>query len=512
MTILRRALTLLLVPLLVLPIFSSSAPASPPVSCVKFGGNFPGGEKVTLDPANQLSGENVVLVDAIYNRLLDMDSSLRVHPELAESWRSTADAKEWTFNLRRGVKFSDGKELVADDVVWTFERLLDPATGSEATPSLAFLKNSSITALDKYTVRFKLDQPAVEFPSAITTKNTWIVEKGATTETIKLKGVGTGPFIPEGFAPGQQIHRLIRNPNYWEHGLPMAQCLEIYEIPDPTTRDAALLSGQIDVSEGVVFSAIGALVADKRIKLVESSGPAYVMSLSMWVDTPPFNDVRVRRALKMIVNRKKILDTIVLGHGIIGDDNPIPPTSTAAWRKKQPGADIDGAKQLLNEAGYGPSKPLKIDLFAAEIRPGVVAFAQLFKEMALQAGVEVNVIVGPSSEWADTVWLKQPFITSTWASRPPGDALALAYRSTSPINETHWKRPEYDTILDQASKTADPTQRLALYGKAARMLTEDGGVIMPVFVNVVAATRAACDGYVPHAQAIRVDLRKIHCN
>jgi peptide/nickel transport system substrate-binding protein len=213
----------------------------------------------------------------------------------------------------------------------------------------------------------------------------------------------------------------------------------------------------------------------------------------------------------MIIDRQKVLDIILLGRGIVGDDNPIPPTWPAAVRTTVSKQDIDGAKRLLAEAGYGPSKPLKVDLWAAEIRPGVVGLAQLYKEWTAQAGVEVNVIVVPAGEWQDKVWLKQPFITSTWAMRPPADALSLPYRSTSTVNETHWKRLEYDALLDKAGVTVDPRARSGLFKQAAKMLSDEGGVIMPAFVKIVAGTRANCEGYTPHAQAIRFDFRRVTC-
>jgi peptide/nickel transport system substrate-binding protein len=479
-------------------------------SCVKIASVQPSGEKTSLDPANVFGTESAMLVNANYNRLLDLDPNFQLKPELAQSWQPNADATVWTFKLRRGVKFHDAHELTADDVIFSLQRLIDPATGSEAAASLAFLKDATITAPDPYTVQFKLAKPLAVFPALITVKNTFIVEKGATSATLRLSGVGTGPFVPVDFAIDQQVHRLMKNGNYWERGLPRADCLEIYMIPDPTTVNAALQSGQIDVAEGVAFGTIRALQTDRQIRLIESPGPAYVMSLSMWVDTPPFNDARVRKALKMIIDRQQVVNIILLGKGIAGDDNPIPP----GWPEspgQAPKPDVDGAKRLLAEAGYGPSKPLKIDLWAAEIRPGVVAMAQLYKDEAAQAGVDVNVIVVPAGDWQDKVWLKQPFITSTWAMRPAADALALAYRSSSSVNETHWKQADFDTLLDRAGVTVDARARENVLKMAAAMLVNDGGVIMPAFANIVAGERANCQGYAPHPQGFRFDFRQVSC-
>ena len=194
---------------------------------------------------------------------------------------------------------------------------------------------------------------------------------------------------------------------------------------------AALQTGQIDIAQQVSYAAIPALRANPNIKLLET-GAGSLMAFPMWVDTAPFNDNRVREALKYTLDRQKIIDTILLGFGVPGDDNPIPPTSPYAWRSQVRKQDIPMAKKLLAEAGYGPSKPLKVDLYTADMIPTMVNLAQLFKQMAAEAGVEVNVIVGPASEYWDNVWLKHSFQSGGWSARPPGEALAVAYLENAP--------------------------------------------------------------------------------
>jgi len=481
-------------------------------NCVRIAGTESSGEKNSLDPALQPSSQNSLMVNQVYNRLTDRDDNFQVKPELAESWESNADATEWTFHLRKGVKFHDGRDFTSADVVYTFKRLLDPATGSEGLAVLSFLDPNGITAPDPYTVVFKLPKPVSELPVLITNKTTFIVPNGASTEDIRTKGIGTGPFMAVDFKPVQQSWKFVKNPNYWEPGLPKADCLEFFVIQEGTTRNAALQSGQIDIAQGVDFSTIPVLQQDKNIKLL-TTGASTSMTFSMWVDTPPFDNLKVRQALKKVIDRQKMVDTVFLGYATVGDDNPIPPTSPFAWRKEVPGPDIEGAKKLLAEAGYGPNNPLKIDLYTAEYLPNAVSAAQLFKEMAAEAGIEINVIVGPASEHWDNVWLKQPFVGSGWSARPPGEALAIAYRSSTPNpnNETHWKRPDYDALLDQANTTVDPEKRAELYKKAEQMLTEEGGAIIPIFLHTVAAMRANCEGYQPRVEIVRADFRTVFC-
>jgi peptide/nickel transport system substrate-binding protein len=478
--------------------------------CLRVAGVEAGGELLNLDPINQPNTQNSIMVGVVYNRLMDLDSDFVPHPELAESWESNEDATVWTFHLRDDVTFHSGKPFTAADVVYTYQRLIDPESGSEAAATLAFLNPDGIVAVDDHTVEFRLDAPVVELPVLITTKNTWIVPEGADGDTLRLTPDGTGPYIPVDFDPAVEPYRFDQNPNYWEEGLPIMPCVEFVAIQEATTMSAALLSGEIDLAQQVDFSIIPALQGNPDVNLIPT-GPATSMVLAMWVDTPPFDDVRVRQALKMVVDRQQIVDTVLLGFGVIGDDNPIPPTSPFAWRSEVPPRDVEGAMALLEEAGYGPDNPLQVDLYMSEYIPGATALGQLYAQQAAEAGIEVNVIVGPASDHWDNVWLKFPFVGSGWLARPPGEALAIAYRSNAQYPETHWFREDYDALLDAANTEPDPETRAGLYRQAAQMLTEEGGAIIPVFQQIVAGVRAECEGYQPHVQLSRVDVRRVSC-
>jgi peptide/nickel transport system substrate-binding protein len=480
-------------------------------NCLKIGGIEDSGQKNSLDPGNQPSTQNSLMVNAMYNRLMDLDDKYLVHPELATKWSSNKAGTVWTFHLRKGVKFSDGHPFTAADVVWTYRRLIDPNTKSEAAATLAFLTSSGIIAKDKYTVVFKLDKPVAELPVDITTKNTYIVEKGLNTDQLRTRGVGTGPFVPVGFQPVQQVHLFVRNKNYWQKGLPKSPCLAFYVIQEATTRNAALESGQIDIAQQIDFSTIPTMKSVKSVKLLKT-GPSTSMTLPMWVDTPPFNDNRVREALKLVVDRKQMIATVLNGYGLAGDDNPIPPNSRFAWRHTAPKKDIPRAKKLLAAAGYTASHPLKVDLYTAEMIPGAVAMAQVYKQQAAMAGVDVNVIVGPASEYWDNVWLKHPFEMSGWNARPPGEGLSIAYRCNAAYPETHWCNKKYDALLDRATTTVNAKKRLALYQEVTKMLSLQGGEIIPAFVYTVAAERAGCTGYKPRVQLYRADFRFAHCS
>ena len=478
--------------------------------CVKYAGVESSGNKNSLDPAQQPSSQNSLNMNASYDRLTTEDDNWKVLPSLATSWKSNSSGTVWTFQLRKGVKFWTGAPFTSADVVYTFRRVLDPKTGSEGASQMSFLKPSGIQAAGPYAVKFVTAKPVAELPLLITNKNTFIVQKGSSTATLRTKGAGTGPFIPVNFKPVQQVHMFKRNPNYWQKGLPKAPCLQTYVIQEANSMLAALQTGQVDFAQQVAYEIVPALKNDKRVKLT-ATGASTSMTMPMWTDTPPFNNLAVRQALKMVIDRKQMVATALLGYGVVGDDNPVPPSSPDAWRHTVPGPDVAGAVKLLSSAGYNSSNPLKVDIYTADMIPGIVNMVQLYKQQAAKAGIEVNVITGPASEYWDNVWLKHPFQVSAWSARPAGLALSIAYLQNAPYPESHWKVPAFDALIQKANTTVNPAARSALYKQAGKMLTQQGGEIIPAFQRVVAAQRSNCSGYVPSIQFVQFDLTHLQC-
>jgi peptide/nickel transport system substrate-binding protein len=486
----------------------ASAFAQAGEECVKVLGYEWSGEKQSMDPADMHSGDDAYHIFAVYNRLVDIDDNFNVMPELATEWSVSDDGKTWTFKLREGVKFHSGKDFTSADVVYTFKRLLDPELGSGATAVLQFMDAEGIAAPDPHSVTFTTKEPVAEFPVLISNKFTNIVAEGAEHEDLRLNGDGTGPFMQEQFTPNAPVRLLRANPNYWDAGKPKAECLRITVAQEPVAAVSAIKAGQVDLVLNVDPSVITALQGDPNVELLET-GASNTMTISMWIDTPPFDKVEVRDALKAVVDRQAMLDTVLLGFGELGADSPVPLPSPAAHVKEAPQQDIERAKQLLAEAGHADG--LSFDLYTAEGVPGMVRMAQVFAEMAKPAGINVNVIVTPAESYWDEVWLKKPILTSAWSMRPPGEGLAVAYTQDAKWPETHWSRPEYDALLLKANTTVDPEERNKLYQEAGRMLAEEGGVIIPMFVHQVLAVRKGCTGYEPRAQNFNLNFETFSC-
>jgi peptide/nickel transport system substrate-binding protein len=477
-------------------------------NCVKILGYESSGEKQSMDPASLYSSDDAYHIFAAYNRLVDLDEDFRPVPELAESWESSADGRTWTFHLRPGVTFHDGSEFDAADVVFTFKRLFDPALPTGAKQALTFLEPDGIGVVDPMTVTFTAKGPTAELPTLLANRYTNIVADGAKGEELRLHENGTGPFIQQDFAPGGPIRLLKKNPRYWKPDLPNAECLRITVAPEAVAAVSALKSGDIDLVLNVDPSVVYALKDDANIQLLRSAA-SNSMTVSMWTDTPPFDDNRVRQALKLVVDRQAMVDAVLLGYGEAAADNPVPVGSPASFVAEAPAADVARAKQLLAEAGHPTG--LRLDMFTAESVPGMVRMAQVYAQMAAAAGIQITVNVTPADSYWDDVWLKKPLVTSSWSMRPPVEALSYPFRSASDVNETHWKHPDYEQLLAKADATVNADERLKSYQAAGKLLAEQGGIIIPMFVHHMPALRKGCRGYTPRAQNFVFNFEKLTC-
>jgi peptide/nickel transport system substrate-binding protein len=462
-----------------------------------------------IDPAQIVNNSDLLHVNAAYEPLVVFDNDFQVKPWLAESFAPSTDGTEWTFILHKGVKFHDGSDLTSADVVYTYKRLLDPATASPAASELSIVDAANIRADGPDKVVFKTAKPVAQLPLLLATKYALVVKDGSTLDGLKKASNGTGPYLISNFQADAPRSILQKNPNYWQAGKPLAPCLELSGVADPVTRATAIQSGSADILIAADATTLPLLKADSNIELLEAKG-ALLMSMVMMVDKPPFDNPKVREALKLAVDRPAMVQLVTLGFGVSGNDNTVPPTSPLTVRTEPNPQNIEKAKALLAEAGY--ANGLTIDLWtgATDLVPGMLAMVQAYKEMAAMAGITVNVQTAPSNSFWDDVYLKQPFVTSYWYTRHPVSSMSLAFRKDAKYNETHWYREDFDALLDEAATTVDTAKSADLYKKAQEIIMTEGGQIVPVFASLVAAVRKNCSGYMPHIES-RVMFQDIAC-
>ena len=462
------------------------------------------------DPARVVNNSDLLHVNAAYEPLVVFDNNFSVSPWLAESFTQSADGLEWTFMLKDGITFQDGAPLTSADVVFTYRRLLDPATTSPAASELGMITADGITAPDARTVVFRTAEPVAQLPLLLATKYALIVRDGSTAESLAAASNGTGPYVIADFKADAPRTVLAANPTYWQAGKPTAPCLELSGSADPIARASAIQSGDADLLIAADAATLPLLQADPGIALLEAKG-ALMMTMVMMVDQPPFDDARVRQAMKLVVDRTAMVQLVTLGFGVPGNDNPVPPTSPLAVSDQPLLRDLDKARTLLAEAGHADG--LTVDLWtgATDLVPGMNVMVQAYKEMAAEAGITVNVMTAPSNSFWDDVYMKQPFSVSYWYTRHPVSSFSLAFRSDAQYNETHWRDAAFDTLLDDAATATDPAVAADLYRQAQTRIMTEGGQIVPVFASLVAAMRKGCSGYVPHIES-RVMFQDITCD
>jgi len=447
----------------------------------------------TADPAFNNTSHDGRLISATYEQLAQFDDALGAIPVLAESWEPDATGSVWTFRLRPGVTWHNGDQFTAADVVYSYQRLLDPAVASPGAGNLSGLDPDGVEAIDDMTVRFSLQSANVDFPLATIFRQAYIVPNGATNADLAATAVGTGPYIVRQFTPGETPTVFERNPNYWQQGLPKLDVLELISIPEAPSRVAALQAGQVDIIEDPPFTELAGLEQGDETTIVRQTlGNMELIALE--TDEPPFDDNRVRLAMKYAMDRQGMLDLVNGGYGTLVNDVPI----SAALQYGVPGVrerDLDMARQLLAEAGYGDG--LDVSLKVSDVQARFIDFATVYQQQAAEAGINIELDVRPADTYWDTVWLKEPMYVSAYIARPADGMLALLYSSDAAWNEIHWFRPEWDELLTTARATLDVEERTNLYHQAQQMIIDEGGHLVPYMTNTIDAVRRSVTGWLP---------------
>lgn len=441
----------------------------------------------TLDPATSATFLPQFLTFQIRNCLVEIDANAEAIPELAESWEATDGPSQWTFKLRSGVEFHDGKTLDAEDVVYSINH--HRGEGTESAVQSVLKPVAEVKADGKDTVVFTLSSPNADFPVLMSSRQLVIVPKDADFTS----GIGTGGYILQEFEPGVRA-LTTRNPNYWKEGRAHFDEVETLGINDAAARTTALLSGQVDAMNRPDLKTFDRLAETPNIQAIEAEGRGH-FTMPMRCDMPPFDDNNVRLALKYAIDRQHLVDIILRGHGRVGNDQPINASYRFHADLPQREYDPEKAKSLLEKAGQSG---LKVQLHAADAAfPGALDTAVLFKEHAQKAGIEVEVVRVPDDGYWSDVWLQAPFCFSYWWGRASTDwMLSTVYAANAEWNESYWQHERFNQLLDEARAALDPALRQELYAEMQQILHDEGGSIIPVFNNelMAASDQLAYDG------------------
>jgi peptide/nickel transport system substrate-binding protein len=428
----------------------------------------------SLDPITYVVTFQYTLGYAWGNSLVELNSDGTLIPELAESWETDKTATKWVFKIRKGVQFHNGKELIAQDVLYTMNYHRDQNSKS---PAKAFFQPVvDIKATDKYEITVTLNGPNADMPYIFSDYHILVMPDQGDPK----KGVGTGGYIIDSFEPGVRAITK-RNPNYWKPNAAFADSVEIVGINDLTARTSALQSGAAHFINRLDPKTVGLLKSAANFKIWDIPSAGYYC-FPMRCDTAPFTSPDLRLALKYALDRERMIKRILGGFGVVGNDNCVSPLDRfyAADLPKH-AYDPEKAKFLYSKSGHSGEIPLKV---ADAAFPGAVDAATLYQEDAAKAGIKIVVDRVPDDGYWNDVWLKAPFCGSYWAGRPTADLMmALSYLSTAEWNESFWKRPDFDKLLIEARGELDNSKRKTMYRELQSMISEDAGVIVPMFNN-----------------------------
>ena len=444
----------------------------------------------SINPTTYTDSAMVFTSFAIFSSLVENGPDNKSIPELATGWEPKPGAAEWVLNLRKGVQFSNGKEFDADDAIYS----LNLHRGESKSGNAASMKSvKEIKKLDKYQIAIILDSGDADFPYILSDYHMHMVPNEYKDWAT---GVGTGAFIIEKFEPGVRS-LLKRNKNYWKAGRGHLDEVEMLVINDENARVNALISGQVQSIDRATPKLIGLLKKAPGISVVQAPGGWHSV-MSMRLDTPPFDKLEVRQAMKHAMNRQQILDTLFSGFGSLGNDHPIPKGDPFFHTQlPQTPYDPDKAKALFKKAGV---TDYKIELSASEAAfNGAVDQGVLVQASAAKAGIKVDVKKVPADGFWSNVWLKAPFCESYWAGRPAAtQMLAVAYKSDAPWNECAYKSAKFDGLLSSARSELDEAKRKTYIWDMQELLHTEGGNMVPAFRDWLDAHSSKVGGHTPH--------------
>jgi peptide/nickel transport system substrate-binding protein len=438
----------------------------------------------TLDPHKGLTYLDTARAQSLYQPLLQLNTAAQTEFVLAEDISPRKSTAEWVISLRPGITFHDGKPLTADDVIFTLRRILSQKlTGS--TP-LGPVDAKGLKALDSRTVLVPMTSPYGSFVDQLAYwYYLYIVPVGFNPKQPN----GTGPFKYQSFTPGQRSV-FVRNPSYWKPGLPFVDSVTIIDFSDSASLQNALTTGVIHGAGALEGPQISVLKTTSGVQTIVSRTGA-ITPFTMRVDQAPFNDVNVRQAMRLLVDRPQLINSALNGDATVGSDvfSPYDPDFDASLHRSQ---DIAQAKFLLKKAGQ---ENLTVQLVTSAVATGTVAMATVLQQQAKAAGVTINLKTVDPTTFFGPNYLHWTFSQDFYNYSPYLAQVAQSMLPTSPFPETHWSLPHYVSLYHQANVTATPAVRREIKREMQLIDFNEGGYIIPAFIDALDAYSTKITGY-----------------
>jgi len=447
-----------------------------------------------LDPHLTTASASIRVHKQIYSKLLWQDPNLDFKPDLAERWVEGPD-NTYTFYLRKGVKFHNGREFTADDVVYSYNRMKDPNLGSVARSY--FSKVSKVEALDKYTAKFTLSGPDATFLYYTASSYAAIIPKEVVEQNKDLQTVpcGTGPFRFRENIPGNRVV-LEKNPDYFIPGEPKLNTVTFLIMPDESARLNALRAGNIHLTS-LSAPNVALVKGNSEIRIMEYLSANYDY-LGFNLTMAPYSDVRVRQAISLLVDRQAIVDAIYDGKAEITGPVPVAMKKYAIDVKNNEfyKPDVERAKALLREAGYPNGFDMKI---TAGINRYTIDAAQLMVSQLARGGIKVEIVIMETSQYV-AAWRDknhQTMIGYNGGGSDPDRSIGLFFKSDSSTNVWGpYKNARVDQLVDAGRLETNPEKRYAIYAEAQRIILTELPNLFLVSPKAFYFARSNVTGYI----------------
>jgi peptide/nickel transport system substrate-binding protein len=491
---------------------SSKAPSTTKPSTGKGGATIKVGVVTPTSAINPITiaGQGgIECLDQVGEYLVFTDRQLQYHPWLAESWRPNSDATVWTFKIRQGVKFNNGRPMTVDDVVYTFKSHSDPKSSANALSVFAgTLVPDGVVKVDDTTVAFHLEQPNGGFIDAVSNDNynMIIVPDRYDFGEYQKSFIGTGRFMKTSYTP-EVGATFVRNPHYW--GTPAKPAkIEFTFYSSQAAMTLALQGGQIDVNDGFSIGSSPQLVHGgfNVIRLYAS----YHRELSMRNDVHPFTNKYIRQAIACTLDRPAIVQALFRGYAEVGNDTPFAPAfpeTIGPPMIPQRDKNLKLAKELLAKGGAPNGFSAQL---VTETLEEIPDFAQIIKQSARQIGVDINITTETSSKYygkavfGQSDWLDAEMSLVDYGARAvPNLFLQAPLQSINAKtgqgswNAAHFNNSTYDKLSKEFVATPDLTTQRQLAGRIERLLLDETPIIYAYFFDWLNATQKNVTGVYP---------------
>ncbi len=445
-----------------------------------------GGSGGPLDPRNVDSLATYIAVDHVYDYLARVTTD-GFQNGLAESMTSNDDATVWTIRLRDDARFHEGGPVTAEDVAATITRMADFATSPYFAAMWLDVDFPNMRALDARTLELPLLRPRSDYVESVLSLYTPIFPAG---EPDFNKSLGSGAYRLEA-NDGASAYRLRRNEDWWGPQ-PQIEEIEILPLTDPAARINALKSGELDMAFQLTPAIAQAEAGNPDVAILRSNSGSSAMGFAMNTSLPPFDDPRVREAVRLSADRQQLVNSVLLGQGDIGNDLVGLGLDGYNDRLPQRSRDIDRARELFQQAGI-----TQLDIAASEVLTGLVAATEIFAAQLAEAGVELRIdVIPPETFFADFARvLSTPFQVMYFQNRAALIHMSSFLGSGAVFNPTAFAPPEFDQALADAQAVVDGDERARQILAAQEIAWRDGGDLIWGFQPLIIAYDPALEGF-----------------